>query len=117
MFLECAFCRYTLRMQVRVSARDKSWWGCEIILFAVDKEYQKQGIGKRQLAEIEDKCKELGIPQLVVLSAEPAEPRTENWWLYVSPTAGGTAMQGPPGPSTTWLPRASPRNLSCCRGS
>ena len=39
-------------MQVRVGARDKGWWGCEIILFAVEKEWQKRGIGKRQLAAI-----------------------------------------------------------------
>ena len=110
--LTLAFCRYTLRMQVRVSARDKSWWGCEIILFAVDKEYQKQGIGKRQLAEIEDKCKELGIPQLVVLSAEPAEPRTENWWLYVSPTAGGTACRAVSAEAVHWLLRRASAALS-----
>ena len=77
---------------VRKSSRSHDWWGCEVLLFVVRQDYQGRGIGKRQLEAIHKHCVDQRVPQLVVLSAQP--PGDENWWLHVSPTTGGTAMQG-----------------------
>ncbi len=79
---------------VRNGARDKTFWGCEVILFAVKEENEGCGIGRRQLQAIFDFCQTTNVPRLVILSAQAAEPASKNWWLHVSPHSNMTVMHG-----------------------
>ena len=86
------------RSSSRNAGGSDDWWGCEVLLFAVDAEYEGQGIVKRQLQVIYDFCEAHSVPQLVVLSSQPAKPVDSpvdgNWWLRVSPTSGAKVMAG-----------------------
>ena len=57
-------------------------WAMELILFAVDRKFEGQGVAKRLQRELFRFCNREAIPKMVVLSAELVGQQ-RNWWCKV----------------------------------